>query len=497
MCLALLPAVRSCISSIGLLVLLIGVLTSPSSARSSPLTTDAPDGMIRTGQACAASVITSLQVGMIVPGATASPTVVLAEAFSITDVHYGPGVDFPKVGTIHKGHAYPVLRRHSRFPWLEIAFRGVSGGRGWVYHGAVAITGNLSSLPTTSEREFGYPTLTPTPLMVVTNVPPGTMTPLAGPDDVLDKLGQTIYSYLLTQKFEPGTERQGSVFIMDLGTRHAVSVNPGVTYSAASLTKLPVLVALYRKLSRLPSPDEARLIAKMMVCSDNGAADALLRSLGDGNVTLGTAYVNDTLARLGLVHTALAELFSARATPITQPTISAEVDQGGAAGQGTEADPYNQSTPADLGWLLAGIYQCALNGSGPLASALAGELTMSECRQIVNTMRAVRLGVMIEGGVPSGIPVAHKPGMILDTHGDAALVTTAGGNYVLVVILHAKKYLSSDRSFAVIAEISRLTYNAFNSSRKFDQIHLKLNRQCFPTAELIRALQSADPPAVP
>lgn len=452
-------------------------------------TTSASAALVRVGQGCTLLETPSDQVGTLAPQTTGSPTAVLAEAFDVTEVRYGPGIDFPRVGAIRRGQAYPVLRRHARFPWLEIAFPVVAGGRGWVYQGAVWISGDLRNVPTTSQRDFDYPTLTPTPPMVVTIVPPGMAAPLDGAEAVLDQLGQAIYQYLLTQKFEPGTDRQGSVFIMDLATRRSVSVNPGVMYSAASLMKLPVLVSLYRRLHRLPSADEARLIARMIVCSDNAAADTILRGLGDGSDSRGTAYVNDTVARLGLVHTVLAERFSRRSTPVAPTTPDARSQ--------TDADPDNQSTPADMGLLLAGLYQCAVEGSGPLMTTLDGDVSMAECRQIINTMRAVRLGVMIEGGVPPGIPVAHKPGLIPDTHGDAALITTASGTYVLVVMLHAKGYLSSDRSFEVMAEIARLTYNAFNPAHKLEEIHLKLNQACFPSAALIRTLQSEDPPAVP
>jgi beta-lactamase class A len=478
--------IRVTIVAVGLIGLLIAVLAMPAPVHSRTMTTDASADWMAMGQGCTPLTPPARQVGTDVPQTTSA----LAEAFGETEIRYGPGIDYPRVGAIRKGHLYPVLRRHIRFPWLEIAFPGVAGGRGWVYQGAVRITGDLSRVPTTDERRFDYPTLTPTPLMVVTSVPSGAATPLAGTDGILTQLGQDIYHYLLTQRFEPGTDRQGSIFIMDLTSGRSVSVNPGVVYSAASLMKLPVLVALYRKLDRLPSADEARLIARMMVCSDNAAADTILGSLGEGSESRGAALVNETLARLGLRHTVLAELFSQRPTPIAQDTTLDESSQ-------TDADPDNYSTPAELGLLLTGLYRCAVDGSGPMITALERKVSIAECRQIINTMRAVRFGVMIEGGVPQGVPVAHKPGMIPDTHGDAALVTTAGGTYILVVMLHAKAYLSSDQSFAAIAEISRLAYNAFNPTHKLNQIHLKLNRECFPSAALLHTLQSASPPDIP
>jgi hypothetical protein len=57
-----------------------------------------------------------------------------------------------------------------------------------------------------------------------------------------------------------------------------------------------------------------------------------------------------------------------------------------------------------------------------------------------------------------------------ETHGDAAILTTPGGDYVLVVLLHNKTWLEREKSFPLIAEISRLVYNHFNASAPISQI---------------------------
>ena len=59
---------------------------------------------------------------------------------------------------------------------------------------------------------------------------------------------------------------------------------------------------------------------------------------------------------------------------------------------------------------------------GEITSTFGGDVTMIECRHIVDAMRADKIGTLVEAGVPLGLPVAHKHGWSNDTHGDAALL---------------------------------------------------------------------------
>ncbi len=424
-----------------------------------------------------------------------SPTGVVAEAIDTANVRFGPGTDFPRIGSISKGQQYPVLRRHSNFPWVEIAFGDKPNGRGWVFKQTVTITGDLNKVPITSARDFGYPTLTPTAQMVVMSVPPwqGAATP-GSPSDQLVQLGDTIYDYLLKQKYEPGTDRQGSVFLMDLKTGQAISLNPDIAYSGMSLIKIPILVTLYRKLSNIPNEAQADQIGEMMVCSDNLASNANLRLIGDGDVYAGVAKVTETMQKLGLTNTFMTAPFAddPKITPQPVGTVKTTADQ-----VSTDPDLYNQSTPADLGWLLGSIYQCAIDGSGPLNTVFPGDFTVTECRQMIRALSTDKIGVLIEAGVSNDAVVAHKHGWISDTHGDSALVLTPGGDYVLTVMLHGKTWLDYDGSFPVVSEISRMVYNAYNPGKPVDKIHPQtVPASCTVDPALVKDLRSANLPPI-
>jgi beta-lactamase class A len=340
--------------------------------------------------------------------------------------------------------------------------------------------------------------------MVVTGVPPWDQAKTGNSgnnaaNDTMTKLGDAIYSLLAQGGFEPFTERQASVFVMNLVTQQAISLNPGVAYSGVSMMKIPVMLSYYRKFATTPDKDRAKTIANMMVCSENSASNSNLKAMGDGDELQGAKYVTDTMNMLGLKDTFLARpFFLGKADPNATPTPVAELPIKTTADQvSTEPDLYNQSTPADLGWLLSSIYECAANGDGPIATVFGGDVTMMECRHIVNTMRADKIGALIEAGVPAGISVAHKHGWANDTHGDAGLLVTPGGDYVLVAMLHNQTWLKSDDSFPLVAEISRITYNTFNPTAPLDKIHPQpVPADCTFSDQLITDIQSPDLPPI-
>jgi beta-lactamase class A len=69
--------------------------------------------------------------------------------------------------------------------------------------------------------------------------------------------------------------------------------------------------------------------------------------------------------------------------------------------------------------------------------------------------------------VPPDTPVAHRHGWSGDTHADAGIVYSPGGDYVLVEIFHQKDWLPWDRSSPLMADISRAAYNYFNFDRPY------------------------------
>jgi beta-lactamase class A len=69
---------------------------------------------------------------------------------------------------------------------------------------------------------------------------------------------------------------------------------------------------------------------------------------------------------------------------------------------------------------------------------------------------------LLKAGVPEDTRVAHKHGWINDTHGNAAVFFTPGGDYVIVMMLFQPEWLNFQESLPVIAEVSRQVYNYYN-----------------------------------
>ncbi len=81
---------------------------------------------------------------------------------------------------------------------------------------------------------------------------------------------------------------------------------------------------------------------------------------------------------------------------------------------------------------------------------------------MLHVMSYNKIGSLIESGVPADVRIAHKHGWIDDTHGDAALVFSPGGDYIFAVAVHNPEWLNFGESAPLIEEMSRTVYNYFN-----------------------------------
>jgi beta-lactamase class A len=181
------------------------------------------------------------------------------------------------------------------------------------------------------------------------------------------------------------------------------------------------------------------------------------------NITNAPLEVTADMRALGLENTFLAgqfypgaPLLAAIQTPANQRT---DIN--------TDPDIYNQTTPSDMGMLLEDIYQCNQTGGGALMAVFPGEFTEAECQTMINYLTRNNIGLLIEAGVPDGTQVAHKHGWVtyfgvMYTIGDAAIVYTPGGNYVLAIFVHDPQELIWEPASDLVANLSEAVYNYFN-----------------------------------
>ncbi len=237
-------------------------------------------------------------------------------------------------------------------------------------------------------------------------------------------------------------------------------LDPGIAFTAASTNKVSIMVAYYRYFD-LPFDAEAeRWMREMITESGNDPADWLMDRMTDLGELPGPLMVTRTVREdLGLENTFMVGYY--RPSPILQ-VIETPANQR--TDINTRPDPYNQTTPGEIGMLLSDIYACANNG-GTLMAAFPGEITSEECQQILDILGRNYLGSLIQGGVPDGTRVAHKHGWTqspLDMVSDAGIVFSPGGDYVVSIFLWNDPEMIWTPTSRTVGNLSKAVYNYFN-----------------------------------
>lgn len=268
------------------------------------------------------------------------------------------------------------------------------------------------------------------------------------------------------QVFEQDTGGMAAVFIMDLATGNEVNINSGVPVTAIDLMKVPIVLETYNVLTQMPTLSQRQLISDTLIINpDNTSANALLSVIGDDEGPyIGAERVTEAMQRLGLANTFIMAPYdgsmpAGKQTPKT-PGNSAE-------GLRTSPSPLMQTTAEDIGTLLSMIYYCATGQGGAIVAAFPSADWQGKCLEILDFMARNKIGSLIEEGIPGNVTLVHRHGWTGDTHVDAGIVFSPGGDYVIVEILYKPQWLEWETSAPLIADVSRAAYNYFNFDAPF------------------------------
>ena len=241
-----------------------------------------------------------------------------------------------------------------------------------------------------------------------------------------------------------------------------ISVQPDVSFTASSTIKIPILVSYYIKNgSELVDTQTQALIEEMIRKSDNNASDAMMNRI---DINTGPLIVSQNMQTIGLEDTFLAGFFAV-GSPLLKTFVTPANSRKDVS---TDPDSYNQTTPLDMGMLLADLYQCATSGGGALIAAFPEKISSQICQQIITYLSTDKIGVLIEAGVPEGTQIAHKHGWITSPDGvirnfsDASIVYSAGGNFVLSIYAYHPAQIVFDDANALFANIGDAVYNFYN-----------------------------------
>lgn len=281
-----------------------------------------------------------------------------------------------------------------------------------------------------------------------------TITDGTAPTPTLETLESLVMEYIDRSSFEGLI----SLVVTDLDTGEQLDIHPDVAYAGMSIMKIPILAATYKILDAEPFGDTALVIERTILQSSNVNANILLMQLGDGDMEIGAEALTRDMSSLGLANTFMAGYYDQDAIP---PIIRTPANQRDDLN--TDPDPFMQTTPADTASLLTTIYQCAAHGGGTFALVFPDQITQKECQDIIGLLSSNKIATLIEAGVPEGTIVAHKHGFgSTDTIGDAGVVFSPGGDYVIVMYMWKPDYLEWEVTAPIMATISRVVYRYFN-----------------------------------
>lgn len=296
-----------------------------------------------------------------------------------------------------------------------------------------------------SQSNVSEPTTMPTETATpVVETEPVTATPVFPLDQEVSPLKATFNRLASEQpQLNPGA------FIVDLESGQYVSLQGENTFSAASMIKVPILIAFFKAWEEgdleldepLTMTEEVKAggsgnmqyesigkqyraletAAKMIRISDNTATNMLIQRLG------GKEVLNELFAQWGLektrIHNPLPDL------------------------EGT-----NTTSPKELVKLLARL------NNGELVSARSRDY-------ILQIMRTTRTRTLLPQGLEKGATIAHKTGDIGSLVGDVGIIDRPSGKRYLAAIMVERPH--NDRNAnQLIRRYSRAAYQYFRNQEK-------------------------------
>jgi len=240
-----------------------------------------------------------------------------------------------------------------------------------------------------------------------------------------------------------------------------IPTNPDVAFTAGSIAKIPIMVSVFRRIEIDEDTEALNLLQKMIIQSGNADADWVMERVIDPN--LAPLEITEDMRKLGLENTFLAGEFGL-GSPLLQrfQTPANQRDD-----VNTDPDPYNQTTPSDMGMLLEDIYQCSETGGGALKAIFPDQFTQEECQTMINYLSQNKIAYLIDGGVPDTTEIAHKHSWttfngIMYTLGDAGIVYSPGGEYILVIFMNHPVQIIWDNASFLVGKLSEAIYNFYN-----------------------------------
>lgn len=281
----------------------------------------------------------------------------------------------------------------------------------------------------------------------------------AGPP-TLDDLAAVLNTF--TSDF-PGF---AAIYVQDLTTGEEGTVDVDVAFSGMSTMKVAIVTTLFSRMDGVEDVEIGQLIDYALGESNNVAANGVLRRVGGGDIFTGGRRVTEFMRSLGYVNSFIQTGYDDKIAIAPIPTAANQRTDWD-----TEADAHLQSTPADMGRLLADVYRCT-QGEGKLLALYPGALTPEECKTILFYLSHDEFAELLWAGLPRPAEawIVHKHGFVNDAHSDLALVWGPTGPYVLSVYLYRRGWMDWETSNAAMKEISRIVWSFFAFQQELHKV---------------------------
>ncbi len=281
------------------------------------------------------------------------------------------------------------------------------------------------------------------------------------PPPTLDDLAREINTYLLDF---PGF---AAAYVQELNTGAEAHVDADVAFSGMSTMKIGIATAIMTLLPNGIAADDpeadkvGQLLDYALGESNNFAANQLLGYLGDGDTLAGTARFTALMRELGMVNTYMQSGYDAQVQLPQIPTPGNQRTDWTA-----NPDSNIQSTPAEMGRILAAIYHCS-EGHGVLLETFGDAITPEECRTILFYMSHDEFQELVWAGLPRPQTawIVHKHGFAYESHSDVALVWGPTGPYVISVFVFREGWMDWPSSNSAMKTVSRIVWNFFEFQR--------------------------------
>ncbi len=247
-----------------------------------------------------------------------------------------------------------------------------------------------------------------------------------------------------------------AIYLKDLRSGRTWTYHPDDLFPAASLIKIPVMIAAFYKIrdghlaldermeinrrnrvggsgSLKWRPDGTRLTVRALLVhmineSDNTATKMVLDRLGIG-------YVQQQFPRMGLLYTGIYE--------------------EGMSIKGGRVMHENYTTAREMAALMDKIYK------GQAVDKVSSEVMLD----ILKKPKAV--ASRLAKGMPAGWEIAHKTGLLRQACHDSAIFLTPNGDYTITVLTGQNRAYSTAKDF--IAKVAKVTFRHYAGPQYYAQ----------------------------